>query len=281
VPTLTCDISASLMQALRERSAETGEPVSHIVMAALAEALAVEHETLFQVSTATALVQGVSRGVITIGELKEHGDFGLGTFNGLDGEMLAIDGDFYQVCGSGEVREAADDAMVPFGVVTEFQVEREFTLARVTSFDDLLGQLDSQRQTGNLFYAVRIDGHFAHVRTRSVFAVESGVSLVEATAQQAEFEFFDVTGTAVGFWTPDYARTLNIAGWHLHFLTEARDGGGHVLDIQGEGPRVQMQDLADVRIAMPETAAFLQADLSQDPSKDLEIAERSRQERAL
>jgi acetolactate decarboxylase len=272
--TLSVDISESLMRALEERSAQTGEPIAHIVMAALADALEVDHSTLFQVSTATALVEGVYGGVVTIRELKQHGDFGLGTFDGLDGEMLALDGDFYQVRGDGTVHAASDDACAPFAVVTEFRSEREFVLDRVASFDDLIAQLDRQRQTDNLFYAVRLDGHFSHVKTRALFKTAADVSLVEATAQQPEFVLTGVSGTAVGFWTPHYARTLNVAGWHLHFVSDDRTGGGHLLDLRGERLRVQMQDLADVRIAMPETAAFLQADLSQDPSQELDLAER-------
>ena len=118
---------------------------------------------MFQVSTSTALVEGVYGGVVTIAELKQHGSFGLGTFDGLDGEMLALDGHFYQVLGT--VREARDDARVPFAVVTEFRAEREFIIDRVESFDELTAQLDSRRNTGNLFFAARIDGHFAHIRT--------------------------------------------------------------------------------------------------------------------
>src|SRR5271154_6482402 len=117
MPTLSCDIFESLMQALAARSARTGEPLSHIVMSALADALEIDHSTLFQVSTSTALVQGVYDGVVRVGELKQHGDFGLGTFDGLDGEMLALDGHFYQVQGSGKVSESSDDAKVPFAVV--------------------------------------------------------------------------------------------------------------------------------------------------------------------
>jgi acetolactate decarboxylase len=100
------------------------------------------------------------------------------------------------------------------------------------------------------------------------------MSLVDATSHQAEFEFAEVSGTLVGFWTPSYARTLNIAGWHLHFITDDRTGGGHLLDCRAVGLRAQLQELDDVRIAMPETAAFLQADLTRDPSRDLDIAER-------
>jgi acetolactate decarboxylase len=262
------------MRALQARSRQTGEPIAHIVMSSLADTLEIDHATLFQVSTSTALVEGVYGGVVTIGELKRHGDFGLGTFDGLDGEMLALDGHFYQVLGDGTVRDADDDARVPFAVVTEFRAEREFTIDRVASFDDLGAQLDRRRDTGNLFFAVRIDGHFAQIRTRALCKTASGVSLVDATAHQPKFALTDVSGTAVGFWTPLYARTINVAGWHVHFVTDDRTSGGHVLDCQGGNLQAQLQDLADVRIAMPETAAFLQADLSQDPSQELDLAER-------
>jgi acetolactate decarboxylase len=265
------------MRALEARSRQTGEPVAHIVMASLADTLEIDHSTLFQVSTSTALVEGVYGGVVTVGELKRHGSFGLGTFDGLDGEMLALDGHFYQVLGDGSVREARDDARAPFAVVTEFHVEREFVIDHVESFDDLADELDCLRDTGNLFFAVRIDGRFARIRTRALCKTASGVSLVDATAHQPEFTLTDVSGTAVGFWTPIYARTINVAGWHMHFVTDDRTGGGHVLDCQGRSLHVQMQDLADVRIAMPETAAFLQADLSQDPSQELDRAERGGQ----
>src|SRR5215472_10619417 len=267
MPTMSCEISETLMRALAARSARTGEPLAHIVMSALADALEIEHATLFQVSTSTALVKGVYNGVVTVGELKQHGDFGLGTFDRLDGEMLALEGRFYQMRGSGEVTEPGDDARVPFAVVTAFRAERESTIDRVEGFEALAAHLDGMRRTANLFCAVRIDGRFARVRVRAVCKAATGVSLVDATYHQAEFAFTDVVGTIVGFWTPSYARNINIAGWHLHFVTADRTGGGHLLDCQGVGPRAQVQDLADVRIAMPETAAFLQADLSQDPSK--------------
>jgi acetolactate decarboxylase len=262
------------MQALAARSARTGEPLAHIVMSALADVLEIEHSTLFQVSTSTALVQGVYNGVVTIAELKQHGDFGLGTFDGLDGEMLAVDGRFYQVHGSGEVTEPGNDARVPFAVVTAFRPEQSFRLDRVDDFTDLAARLDGERRTENLFYAVRIEGRFAHLRTRAACKAASGVSLVDATSHQSEFEFTDVSGTIVGYWTPTYAKTLNIAGWHLHFVTDSRSGGGHLLDCRAIGLSAQLQELGEVRIAMPETAEFLRADLTRDPSRDLDVAER-------
>src|SRR4029453_14474392 len=111
MPTLTVDISDSLMNALAARRARTGESVAHVVMAALADALEVDHATLFQVSTSTALAKGVYQGAVTSGDLKQHGDFGLGTFDGLDGEMIALDGRFYKVDATGAAGEAPNEAL--------------------------------------------------------------------------------------------------------------------------------------------------------------------------
>jgi acetolactate decarboxylase len=274
VPTLNCYVSKSLMQALAARRAQTGESLSHIVMSSLADTLDVDHSTLFQVSTVGALVKGVFDGIVTIGELKQHGDFGLGTFDGLDGEMLALGGRFYQVQASGAVREAADSATVPFAVVTHFRAEHVLALHGVDRLEDLTHQLDAMRRTDNLFCAALIEGRFRSLKTRAACKAAPGESLVEAAAHQAEFTFNSEVGSLVAIWSPPYARSINVPGWHLHFLARDHAGGGHVLDCQGERLHAKMQELTDVRIAMPETATFLQADLSQDPGRELDVAER-------
>lgn len=274
MPNLTCEISQSLMNALQTRVRTTGEPLDHIVMRALADHLEVQHATLFQVSTSGALVEGISQGVVTVGELKRHGDLGLGTFADLDGEMVIVDGHFWRVPGVGDVREAADADRAPFAVLTSFRPERSIELATVVSIEDLLGELDRLRTSNNLFFAVRIDGRFSRVHTRAV-CKKAGVNLIDAAASQAEFDFYDIAGTIVGFWTPAYAKTVNIAGWHLHFLTEDRSGGGHILDIEGTKLRAEVQHLDDFRMAIPESPEFLKADLTQDPSKVLDKAERA------
>ncbi len=274
MPNLSCEISQSLIDSLQARARTTGEPLNHIVMRALADKLQVPHATLFQVSTSGALVEGISQGVVTVGELKRHGDLGLGTFADLDGEMVVVDGRFWRVPGDGAVREAADSDLTPFAVVTSFRPERSLELASVVSIDDLLGQLDQLRTSNNLFFAVRIDGLFSLMHTRAV-CKKAGVSLVDAAANQAEFELHEIVGTIVGFWTPEYAKTVNIAGWHLHFLSEDRSGGGHVLGIEATKLRAQVQHLDDFRMAIPESPEFLKADLTQDPSKALDKAERA------
>jgi acetolactate decarboxylase len=264
------------MNALQTRVRTTSEPIDHIVMRALADHLEVQHATLFQVSTSGALIEGISQGVVTVGELKRHGDLGLGTFADLDGEMVVVDGRFWRVPGIGAIREAADSDLAPFAVLTGFRPERSIELESVASIDDLLGQLDRLRTSNNLFFAIRIDGRFSRVHTRAL-GKKAAVSLVDAAANQAEFEFRGIAGTIVGFWTPEYARTVNMAGWHLHFLSEDRSGGGHVLDIEGTALRAQVQHLDDFRMAIPESPEFLKADLTGDPSRALDKAERARE----
>jgi acetolactate decarboxylase len=276
VPKLICEIPESLMQALSARQAATGGTLSHLVMSLLAEQLGTEYATLFQVSTAGALVEGVFDGVVTIRSLREHGDMGLGTFDALDGEMLAVDGRFYQIRADGTVTEPAEDATVPFAVVARFRPEQTVTSGPIADFDVLAAQLDAMRQTNNMFYAARVEGRFAHVRTRAACKAARGESLVQATARQAEFDFQDFAGTMVGFWSPVYAQGLNIAGWHMHFLANDRSGGGHLLACRGADLTISAQELPEVRIAMPETAAFLRANLGRDPARDLDIAEKSR-----
>jgi acetolactate decarboxylase len=272
MPNLSCEISRSLINALEARVRATGEPLDHVVMLALADYLEVPHATLFQVSTSGALVEGISQGVVTVGELKRHGDLGLGTYADLDDEMVVVDGRFWRVPGDGAIREAADSDLAPFAVVTSFRPERSVELASVVSIDDLLGQLDSLRNSNNLFFAVRIDGRFSRVHTRAV-CKNAGAKLVDAAASQAEFELADVAGTIVGFWTPEYAKTVNIAGWHLHFLSNDHSSGGHVLDLAGIALRTQVQHLDDFRMAIPESPEFLKADLTHDPTKALDKAE--------
>jgi acetolactate decarboxylase len=276
MPRIVCDISESLMRAIEARRQLTGETLSHVVMRSLADSLGVEHATLFQVSTAGALVEGLFDGVVTIATLKEHGDTGLGTFDELDGEMVAIGGQFYRVTAEGAVTEVRDDATVPFAVMTRFHPDRTATSGTVEGFGSLAAALDALRATDNMFHAAVVEGRFDHVRTRAACKAAHGETLVQATSHQSEFEFHGVNGTMVGFWSPSFVRTLNVAGWHLHFLTTGRDGGGHVLDCTASGLTLKAQQLPDARVAMPETAAFLRADLSRDPASDLATAERTR-----
>lgn len=273
---LTCRISQSLAEALAAHQESTGESMDHVVRTALADYLQVEHGTLFQVSTAGALVEGLSRGEVTIGVLREHGDFGLGTFDRLDGEMVALDGAFYRVAGDGCVIEADDAVLTPYAMVTHFTPERSVHLGGCVDLSDLCAKLDGLRRSENHFYAIRTNGTFDVVRARSVSRTRGAVRLADAAAAQHEFTLENVAGTVVGFWSPAYVTALTVPGYHLHFLTSDRTAGGHLLDCRGGGLHAWIQHEADFRLSLPESPSFLQADLTRDPAADLNRAEKAR-----
>lgn len=270
---LSCLVRDGLWRLLQRQSKETDEPVSHIINRALADYFGADAHTIYQVSTSTALVEGIYQGAVRIETLREHGDLGLGTFENLDGEMVIVGGQVYQVRCDGSVQEIGDDVLTPFAVVTRFSPDTLIELEPCPDFESLRAQLDRLRDSANMFYSIRIDGHFDTMHTRAVCKVEKGVRLVNAAAVQPEFRFSDISGTLVGFWTPSYAGNLSIPGYHLHFLSADHTQGGHVLGCSGSGMRVQLQRDCNVQIALPETEDFLKGDLRRDPAADLAKAE--------
>lgn len=232
----------------------------------------VQH-TIYQVSTATALVEGIYQGAVRISTLRQHGDLGLGTFEDLDGEMVIVDGHFFQVRSDGSVREAQESALSAFAAVTPFSSDEAITLDYCQDLSHLTSQFDALRSSDNFFFALRVDGTFEHIHARAMRRTKEGVPLVQAAAVQPEFEFQNVSGTLVGFWTPEYAKSLNVPGYHLHFVSADRTRGGHVLQCRGRNLRLQIQREGDYHIVLPETDDFLKADLRRDPTADLAKAE--------
>jgi acetolactate decarboxylase len=208
-----------------------------------------------------------------VGLVREHGDFGLGTFEDLDGEMVVLDGHVFRVSSAGDVHEVPDDATTPFAVVTRFGDPEAVVLREVADLAALTAVVDTMRDSANVFFAVRVDGRFDAVHVRAACRTAPGVPLAVATEHQAEFELAAVDGTLVGFWSPPYASGVEVAGYHLHFLAADRTAGGHVLDCRGRELRVRVQEESDVHLALPDTAAFRAADLTRDPTADLDRAE--------
>ena len=275
MPRLSADIPASLSAALAEEAARTGRNNSAVVTAALAQYLERPIHTVFQVSTSGALVAGVYDREVSVQALLEHGNFGLGTFADLDGEMVVLEGHVYQIQGSGRVTEAARDAGAPFAVVTWFKPETEVSISSVRSFRDLQARCDEFRRSGNIFYALRLDGHFKRVRTRAVNPPQPGTRLVDAAKAQSEFTFTDIDGSLVGLWSPGFASAFSVAGYHFHFLSADRQHGGHLLELEAETLQLKIEALTSFHLALPESETFLRADLGKNTAEELAYAEQA------
>ncbi len=268
-------VSSAIWNAIIERCQRTGETVEHVIQSVLASGLDINHHTLFQVSTSTALVQGIYNGCITVADIKKHGNFGLGTFDELDGEGIMIDGEVWHATADGSVKIAPDNASAPFWVTTNFEAQQSVTLNNIVNLEDLYQQLDKLRNSANIFMSIRITGEFKNIKYRVACKASQGTDLVTATNSQAEFEFAECKGTLVGFWTPEYAKTINISGYHLHLLSDDHQHGGHLLNLSGSNFEVQIAYESDIKLALPESVEFLQADLTIDPTAALNKAERA------
>lgn len=271
---LTLQLPDDVVAALEREGGAQGRSLEDLAASRLTDAVAAPAHTLFQVSTSGALVAGVFQRQVSIGQLLDHGDFGVGTFEQMDGELVVLDGKAYQVHGTGKVEEAPRDRGVPFGVVTRFSGGAPTTFRDVKAIGDLNARIDGLRVSDNIFYAVRVDGNFSKMRVRALKPSTSG-GLLEAAGVQAEFELDDVAGTMVGIWSPGYATAFSIRGYHFHFLTADRTGGGHVLDAVSGEVAVRIEKVDDFHLSLQETPTFLKADLSQDVSTQVDEAEHS------
>jgi len=232
------------------------------------------HE-IFQTSTINAVLESVYDGETTFAELARHGDFGLGTFNALDGEMTALDGAFFQARSDGKLYPVSPDMRTPFAVVIPFDPTLRVEVEESTDFPTLLQALDLAVPSKNLFYAVRADGRFGHVKVRTVPRQEKPYPpLVAVTEHQPEFDHRDIEGSLVGFRFPDYTAGINVPGYHMHFVSADRTAGGHVLDFTMEAGRMAIDVTSQFHMALPQESDFLRADLSKDSADDISKAEK-------
>lgn len=218
--------------------------------------------TLFQRSTIGALLAGIFDGDETVGELLKRGDFGLGTFNALDGEMVVLDGTCYHIRSDGSAEVANPSNHTPFAAVTRFTAEHRFTVGDPTSRADLSHRIDQAGRSANITIAVRITGRFSSITTRTVGAQRKPYpSLEEASRNETEIELHEVEGTLVGFRTPEFEHSIGVAGYHLHFLDSTRTRGGHMLDFTVACGVVELMELTEIHLSLPTSRAFLTADL--------------------
>ncbi len=270
---LSVVIPDSLASILNNTVARRSTSPDSVVTAALSQYFQIGRHRAYQISTSAALVQGMSDGAVSSRKLLANGDFGLGTFEHLDGEMVVLEGIIYQAYGDGTVVARPDDFQTPFAIVSRFQPDENFEARDIGSLDDLERACDPHRESENLFYALRVDGVFERMHTRAVKATSEGTRLLAAAETQPEFRFKDIEGTLVCVWSPRYSSSFSIPGYHFHFISKDRTKSGHVLDCSAKGLRVGIQTLFEYDVRLPEVGSFLRETLTVDTTKDLQRAE--------
>ncbi|HEX4483880.1 MAG TPA: acetolactate decarboxylase [Solirubrobacteraceae bacterium] len=187
------------------------------------------HE-LFQTSTVQALLGGAYDGDVTLAEVLEHGDLGLGTLDGLDGELIVLGGEAWKAQLDCTLVRVDGEAKTPYAVVVPFSPGEPQALLGPFGEAELEARLGEAVTGASRPTAVRLDGRFAEVHVRSVPRQSPPYRpLAEVISQQQISVLKDVVGTMVGFCFPDALDGIEMAGAHLHFLSDDRTRGGHVL----------------------------------------------------
>lgn len=235
----------------------------------------VENNSVYQFSVINALLDGDYDGSKTFANLAKKGTLGLGTFNALDGEMIALDGQFYQVKSNGKVYHVADTMRTPFAVVTDFKEDMSLKTSPNLSYVGLTHLLDSVLPTENLVYALKITGKFATVRTRSVPRQQRPYrKLVEVAKEQQVFEYENVSGTLVGFRLPPFMKGVNVPGYHLHFLSADKQKGGHLLTCEIDEATVLIDSIRHLDLELSDSKDFYGMDLKEDKHEELKKVEK-------
>lgn len=187
--------------------------------------------TLYEHGTLASLMAGNFDGTVKVGDLLKHGSTGIGTFTGLDGEVIIINNDVYQAVSTGKVNHITDmNATMPFASVHFPADQQELNLTDV-DFAKLNGAFVKEHQLNNVFAFLQLSGSFDHVKIRIAPKQEKPYpTLLQVAQKQPEFTRDHVSGTILGYYAPEIFGTITAAGWHLHFISDDRQFAGHLLE---------------------------------------------------
>ena len=256
-------------------SASTPLALCAAALLAFTAGCAAPRNTVTQVSTIDALLAGVYDGQMPCQKLAQYGDFGIGTFDRLDGELVLLDGRVFRVKADGKAHPAEATATTPFASVVRFQPQVTHPVASGTTFSGFQEQVNALATNRNVFCAIRVKGKFRTVQTRSVPPqTKPYPPLVEVTRHQPVFDHADLEGTLLGFRLPDYVKGINVPGFHLHFLSANHEVGGHALAFTLDEGTIELAPCYQFQLLLPkDQSAFGKVDFSRDRAQELEQVE--------
>lgn len=234
--------------------------------------------TLFHYNTLGALMAGLYKGTMTIEELLQHGDLGIGTLDSIDGELIVLDGKAYQAKGIGstpEVIEVSTDRTVPYAAVAFHRAEACFRQDVELTDEALKKRIEASYVGENLFRSIKIHGEFSSMKVRIAPKSYPGKRFAEIAAHQSEYHAEHISGTIVGFWTPELFHGVSVAGYHLHFLSDDHQFGGHVMDFVMKNGEVEIGTIVALEQRFPvQDQDFLSAKLNvAELKEDIEKSE--------
>ncbi|UQS85919.1 acetolactate decarboxylase (plasmid) [Nicoliella spurrieriana] len=226
--------------------------------------------TLFQHGTGAMIVPGLFDGTIDIQELLTHGDTGIGSGDGLDGESIINNGTPLLIRGDGSVTIADDHFTVPF-VNAHFAAYSTINNIQINDFQSLGNYIFKHHQYQNILFSVKLHGQFEWVKTRSVFKQSKPYPSLVATAKsEKRFESQHLSGTVIAYYYPDAFSKFAVGGFHAHFISDDQSIGGHLMNFSGFNGDLGIQKFKKLDLELPiDNADYLNHDFKND---DIEAA---------
>lgn len=224
-------------------------------------------DTVFHFSIASALLNKMLDGSSVIGEIKKYGNFGLCTYNALDGEGIILDNHFYKIKGDGKVYNTKEVDLLPLCIITSFNANNEIVIKDSLSYKSFKDFIDSLLPTKNIIYAIKIEANFKWIKVSSVHKqIKPYRSLEEIFEETVRYEYSDITGTLVGFRSPECTESISVPGYHFHFIDNDKKVGGHLLDFEIENGKVEIDLKHNFHVMLERSKEFYNLEI--DESKN-------------
>jgi acetolactate decarboxylase len=176
----------------------------------------------------------------------------MGTLNGLDGEMIALNGVFYQVPSTGIPRQVNSDELTPYATVTFFETTQTLQITTPTTYQQLTATINQSLPNHDVIYAIKVHGTYNSATTRSPQIQQPPYpNLTHALLTQSIFNLSNVEGTIVGFYFPNSMSGVDYAGYHLHFLTDDLTAGGHLLNCTISNATIELCEINTYTLVIP------------------------------
>lgn len=221
---------------------------------------------LYQVGTINSLLAGVYEGDVSFADLANYGDFGLGTFDAVNGEMIAVDDSYYRIDAIGSAHPVTPEMKSPFAVVAHYREKYQYDVGSCVDIAVLHEFIHAKFESDNIIYALCLTGRFNTLQLRSEHPQPKGHRPLSETIAKVQntYDLQDTGGTVVGFWFPEYMKTINVPGFHFHFIDEQRCKGGHLFDADIESGVLGIMPIFDFGMHLIHTPLFEQANMAGD-----------------
>ena len=233
--------------------------------------------TLTQFGLAQAFLLGEYDGIWDFAMAKQYGNFGHGTFNGVSGELIVLDGVFYRIDENGQAHLVSDTLQTPLCTLVNFAPTQQQTVTAIADYENGCATLLTHLTKKNSLHAIKIEANFTNLIVRSETPQPKPYQPMDKSflPTQRKFPYHNKVGTMVGFYTPSYLRNMILPGFHFHFISEDRRFGGHVLELAFDTAQISWQEINELRFFMPEDASFQSMNLNADSTLSLHAAEKT------